>query len=626
MTDYAPVTKRLKNDPSPYPIAAGVVCASESSSLVEKLPVHILPKQCSQEVFFSHGTDEAAIERRESYSISRETMETLQDIKMDENALRDKIFKELRDRHAIVFPASASNGEDDEMYKEDTLENVINEFLTSTIGMDHQSLELGRITRGLPVTTTSLPDATVIRKEADQGGLDDFGKIRQLYCLIFGEFKHGPKYSKKNAAVQCVLYLYAIIFVLRTKLGLPVVAAYGFAFCGHKCKDQKSQSKNQIGSYSVGLIKLSLPTTLFGEIKAESYWTRGDTGDKRPLRLLIDFLMHGNRWEFEDIPRITDGSRLVPSLFMLPTLFWLDNDDRKLIRNGTMAIVFHATKTGLLHILATAPVTISKTGGWKEFQESATKITTESPNERFYLKIRSRDTSLQSSPGSDMKEQWESIQKHSDLAATYPVAPFVRSNMCFVIMRDQGEALKKDSFKTVGTLCFAFQTVLGVGEHLRGSLSHGDMLEHNFVLHSDKRLRVIDLDESVAEHNELPERKVVYTTRKRIKKAPYPNWYAAMRYPNVVRQDNWVYTQIQLIAAFIKLIERSGIETADDVKAQMGQLSAQAKAIGVILEKGDKENDELNYDEKAPLFTKVSQAYDLMKSIMQDAASGTNVE
>ena len=104
--------------------------------------------------------------------------------------------------------------------------------------------------------------------------------------------------------------------------------------------------------------------------------------------------------------------------------------------------------------------------------------------------------------------------------------------------------------------------------------------------------------------------------------APFPNWYAAMRYPNYVRGHTQKYSQIQLIAAFIKLVERAGIEKADaQAKKEVTELRNKALAIGEELRQRDVANGELHLQDQESFSASVDgsldDAYNAMKAFVR---------
>jgi hypothetical protein len=140
------------------------------------------------------------------------------------------------------------------------------------------------------------------------------------------------------------MYLLGLMNWLRTELGEPVEAVYGFYFCGHRCENQKN-------TYSVALIKLSAPKWLGEELKAETFVVTDETINLLPMRFLIHFLKHGKQWSISDSGRV-DESRRIPSLFTLPTSLWQDDGgERRLVLNTASSIVFHVSGQGLTSLL-----------------------------------------------------------------------------------------------------------------------------------------------------------------------------------------------------------------------------------------------------------------------------------
>jgi hypothetical protein len=136
-------------------------------------------------------------------------------------------------------------------YQEVDLASLMEEFGIQYTG-SHEANNMRRIMRGSPVTTRSKPDLAPLDSRES--------KLQ----IRFGEFKNNKEYDQSTARTQCVMYLLGLLYWLRTELGEPVEAVYGFYFCGCRCK-------NEDNTYSVGLIKLSAPKWLGEELKAETF-------------------------------------------------------------------------------------------------------------------------------------------------------------------------------------------------------------------------------------------------------------------------------------------------------------------------------------------------------------------
>jgi hypothetical protein len=156
-----------------------------------------------------------------------------------------------------------------------------------------------RIMRELPVTTTSKPSLAPLDSRESK------------MQIRFGEFQNNAEYNHSTARTRCVMYLLGLMYWLRTELGEPVEAVYGFYFCGSRCEYQNN-------TYSVGVIKLSAPKWLGEELKAETFVVTEETNNFLPMRFLIHFLKHGKQWSISNSGRL-DESRRIPSLLTFPT-------------------------------------------------------------------------------------------------------------------------------------------------------------------------------------------------------------------------------------------------------------------------------------------------------------------
>lgn len=157
--------------------------------------------------------------------------------------------------------------------------------------------------------------------------------------MCMGEFKNSDSYHEEKASTQCLMYLLGHLYWLRTVLGKPVETIYGFYVCGVRCSDQGGTF------YTVGLLKLSAPQYLGDVMKAVRLSITSKVEDMFPLRMLIHFLVQGNRWSISDLPVAKSP---IPCLFVLPTNLWSDDgSDRTLVIHGTLSIFFRINATGI---------------------------------------------------------------------------------------------------------------------------------------------------------------------------------------------------------------------------------------------------------------------------------------
>ena len=150
----------------------------------------------------------------------------------------------------------------------------------------------------------------------------------------------------------------------------------------------------------------------------ETVCSRANVDDPRPLQLVIDFLKHGKRWEFDSDDTISSlpPERRVSVLFTLPTSLWTDTDDRTLVLNETMAIVFRVNKSGLQDLFAHHFETFGDAWAGAAMQAMIEKLDN---NHYYYIKIRSTDTCMIRSPLAAMKTAESIIYDHHDLRLTY---------------------------------------------------------------------------------------------------------------------------------------------------------------------------------------------------------------
>jgi hypothetical protein len=282
------------------------------------------------------------------YPISDSLMEVLKSPTAAEEELRDAVFTDLVDKHEIPFlPSSCStktreNGA--KKYSEQNLTNLLEAF-SQQIGEKKDKMR--RIMRGLPVTTTSLPGLVPL----------DHRNPGEGYQLCMGEYKNADNYFEEKASSQCLMYSLGLLYWLRTVLGKPVEAVYGFYVCGLRCSDQSGTD------YTVGLLQLSAPQYLGDVMKAVNLSITEEVENPFPLRLLIHFLKQGKRWSISNRPVVKNP---IPCLFVLPTNLWSDDSDRTLVVHGTLSIVFRISATGIRQLVEDPSHLISKTNTTEE--------------------------------------------------------------------------------------------------------------------------------------------------------------------------------------------------------------------------------------------------------------------
>jgi hypothetical protein len=176
---------RLKMVP---PAVAAHISASKSAAMIgQRVAVFRLTSVGDEEVFLAAGA--ATVKK-----VSPMVLKSIQEKRADETGLRNSVYTELL-RERITFPKSAiSKGlgvtlrrvfYKNEVYKESDLSSLFAEFEKEYWKKEQTVDGMKGLMQGLPVTTTSRPDATVIVKSHHNSKEE----------LIFGEFKNNSSYS-----------------------------------------------------------------------------------------------------------------------------------------------------------------------------------------------------------------------------------------------------------------------------------------------------------------------------------------------------------------------------------------------------------------------------------------------
>eukprot|EP00529_Nitzschia_sp_RCC80_P017120 CAMPEP_0113470632 /NCGR_PEP_ID=MMETSP0014_2-20120614/16547_1 /TAXON_ID=2857 /ORGANISM="Nitzschia sp." /LENGTH=677 /DNA_ID=CAMNT_0000363211 /DNA_START=126 /DNA_END=2159 /DNA_ORIENTATION=- /assembly_acc=CAM_ASM_000159 len=600
-----PVAKKFRPETLP-PIVNGVISASHTPIVDGGRQVAVEDKEANLSMFFDDIDD---LRQIPEYKIQPYLQNAIADRLVSEETLRNAVFTDLSENHEITFPESCYVEKRRNIlripslryvkckrYVETDLSSLMAEYGKS---IDIETPSMRRIMRGLPVTTTSKPDLVPLDVRGKSGAQ-----------LRMGEFKNNSVYNEKQARAQCVMYLIGLMYWLRAEQGKAVEAVYGFYFCGRRCEGFFSNR------YSVGLIKLSAPQHLGDEIKAEYFKVDGPSNDLLPLRFLIHFLKKGKRWSLDPRRDMNDPKRRIPALYALPTTLWEDNgNNRKLVLNSTLAIVFRVSAEGLKNLLNYEGYfsrSIKEEREWYHFLWDVEKFveTFQDPNVSFYFKIRTRDTSFQPSPMKSMNKAWGNFTPNSyeneekeiacrSITSTYACIDVDRNDgtvhrllltqvfeeFGMSLMRDRGRPLTDfaDSRQLPRSkLLREFQNVVHTATYLSKTLPHGDVLPHNIVYdQSTEVLSLIDIDEGVPIGQPL-------LTRKNEYKGEGDDWYTGLSYPNFYVEDPLRYTQSQLIASFLYLLRIVGEElpegeTLSDYVNLTNDLNLNASKLGKIL-------------------------------------------
>jgi len=593
------------DDIPPSTVQDGVISASKTPVFDKGRKVEIvISKVHDVRLFFDDVSD---VSKVPDYEMPGYLKRALKGRMTSEETLRNAVYTNLMDDHGIDFPESSikqvkgmtkvllrATGKKGRVYKETYLASLLAEY-GETRG--HKSDNMRRIMKGFPVTTTSKPDLAPLdsKDEAD-------------IQIRFGEFKNANNYNTTMACTQCTMYLLTLMYWLRTELGKPVEAVYGFYFCGSRCEHQH-------GFYVVGFIKLSAPTTLGECLEVDVYETTDTVDSNLPMNALIHFLKHGKRWSVSG-EMLQDGimkqERRIPSLYTLPTRLWEDNpDNRQLILHGTLSIVFIVSVAGLKQLLQEHFKKFKNNLSWDGFCRRVDTFVSEEGNEsddaKYYLKIRSKDTSLQPNPMGHMDDAWDMLSQNPSVSGTYPIRPFSGTDVGVALMRDRGVPLATVISNFAATaLLPQFKRIMETASFLSNHLPHGDVLPHNLVYDDIKEeISLIDIDEGVRIRGSLLTRKNEYNNGD-------DDWYKALRYPNFFVEDANRYTTVQLIASFIYILKGGPNE---DLDQECAQLLEEAERLGESLCNLDKTDDLMKSPQRLKKF---NNWVDKLESMMND--------
>lgn len=327
--------------------------------------------------------------------------------------------------------------------------------------------------------------------------------------------------------------------------------------------------------------------------------------------------------------------RRIPSLFTLPSSLWNDEHDaRRLVLHGSLSIIFDISPLGLENLLMCENPAHFKNSltdeRWTDFcsqVSSLSKANETTADTRFFLKIRSKDTSSQRRPMGAMWDVWNLLVTEDranddhqvavdSISRTYPLRPYTTENVGVILMRDRGCPLKHvSSFPDPKSIVTEFRKVMKTASFLSACLPHGDVLPHNLVYdQASGEMTLIDVDEGVrkpqisnaADH--ILQRKNAYSNDSN-------DWYIALLYPNVFRQYAESYTKLQLIASFLYLITRIDKLTSTSLK-HYELIHDKAESLGVDLCLLDKEDSTLDDTDRARYIAGVGDLYKDMEKLV----------
>jgi hypothetical protein len=192
-------------------LASSAHLTSSASQICDKLPVVIVEKKVNDLDLFFH--DVAAVNAK--VEIRDNLQAALKNDDLPENDLRYAIHDELK-HQGVPFPASEIK--DKEEYTEAELFTLLYEwYQTLEIGVQYKKEE--DFLHGLLVPTSSKPDLTVCRENT----------------MLFGEIKNCKAYKNSSALSQCAVYLAALLYFIRVRMGVAVESVFGFFVCGCCC-------------------------------------------------------------------------------------------------------------------------------------------------------------------------------------------------------------------------------------------------------------------------------------------------------------------------------------------------------------------------------------------------------
>ena len=555
------------------PAPSGALCASKSSAILhDHYPAEIKEIAVDKpDIFFP---DNSYVAPSSEIIIGDNVKRALKDRRLSENELRNAIYTDLKHNHGVQFPVSSSRWESEimlrrifgrnERYQETPLKALLNEFYESRLSREeglNAILIQERLLKGLNVTTTCLPNLTVLRARS----------------LHFGEIKNGGTFSISNASKQCALYLCALLYFFRVHMGMKVRSVFGFCLCGYGCFGAK---KNE---YAVGLVRLSAPEHLGDSLLSQVFWTQCRTDDLFGVQLLVHFLRNGKTQEIGgEIEQVIAASHRIPALLTLPEALW---NSPHLVSNGTTSMVFCGNKDEITRLLERFPPSLDRR--WEIFEGQVSdffkSLKPADSTKHFYLKVRLKDTSLRPNPANSVNELFGKYQQQ--YYDTYCVLPYGTDQLGVFLMHDCGDTVKEETIVDLGfhKFCSIFSILWGETKSLCDSLFHGDALPHNLVYNAvSQKLTLIDLDEGTVKANApkriLEDDSVVY---------------AYLRYPNFLRAwtQALLYTQIQLVASFLLLTSPSGLfDNLNDEKSSVDKLHRMAAMTEEYLKSNDGED------------------------------------
>lgn len=435
----------------------------------------------------------------------------------------------VKDVRAPVTRAHPTGGVHQEV-SESTMSNPLEMYGENAGLTQGRPKKLRRVSLGLQVTTSSLCDVSV---HVDTG---NGGDHQYQVELAVGELKHRDTYTTAQCIAQASLYMQTVFYWLRVELGLPVRSVYGFAVCGPRCSD--------VEHYTITLLKITAPAKLGDPFIYERHTlVASSLRDKVPMETLVNFLKHGHR-SLANLGTSVPGTRRAPTFFSLPLSFWHDlSPEYKLVRGGTVAIVFRATWKGVQLLLSNNPLyrpLLLETGWGFRLSEWTRNFLR---GQRFPYVVKFQVAGVSNGVSYDFCTL-DRDKFSAELKETYPIrAGITRDSYCLV-MRNRGDPVNEDTFSSYDEIKSAFRCVYNTVLELCTMLPPCDTLVHNMV-YDGQYLHLIDVDEGWP---------IGVTIKERIMDEDKAGGYATfLNYPNRLRDRHEQYALVQMAVSFVAL-------------------------------------------------------------------------
>ena len=249
-----------------------------------------------------------------------------------------------------------------------------------------------------------------------------------------------------------------------------------------------------------------------------------------------------------------------------------------------MAAVFKVRKRALQRLLRDHFDDIGRFGNWTETLTS--QLESETHETYFYVKVRSADACALKYPIGDFYDvmEMECFRRDEDLKRTYCFDSYNGAFHGVVVSRHRGDRVDAESRshelpQSVDALCGALRRAATSAVSIaRAGYPHSDVLPHNLVFDGEE-FHLIDVDEVVhTKSRKIPGRTLAYQDDDDY------NWLTALEYPNFLRDEPVLYTQVQLVASLLSLANACMLW--DD--PGLDKVEERARNIGAWLQNNDR--------------------------------------